>query len=205
MGARIHEFFSVSWARKRQSYKVWSGNRLRNVFFEEFFCIFFGDFPDAFIFVDANHRRLFAHPLTFHFFDGNPIFKAGFLNEIFETIFNLAIVFTAFFSVAKQNHFLLFVFLPHCWSIIPHKCISLFFFGLNKRVKISKKKLTTEIMVCCYIYGAKKLCSTKKQFFLFYCSCKSFWWKCFRYFQIGSSTFTATDFMFGLPNSPGSF
>lgn len=92
--------------------------RLGDVFFEEFFCVFFGDFADAFVFVDADHRRLFAHALAIHLFNQDRILKARFLDKVFEAILDLAIVFAAFFSVAQQNHLLLFVFLSHVDSLI---------------------------------------------------------------------------------------
>lgn len=88
------------------------------MFFEEFLCVFFGDFTDAFIFVDTDYGRLFAHPLAFHFFNINEIFEPGFLHEILETFLDFAVVFTAFFSIAQQDHFLFLVFLSHRFKLV---------------------------------------------------------------------------------------
>jgi len=87
--------------------------KLCDVFREEFFGVFFRNIPNALVFVDADYRRLFAHALTFHFLDGDFFFESGFFNQIFKTVFDFTVVFTAFFSVAEVNDFFRFFRLSH--------------------------------------------------------------------------------------------
>ncbi len=97
--------------------------KLCDVFCEEFFGVFFRNIPDTFVFVDANDRRLFAHALAFHFLNGDFFFESGFFNQILKTVFDFAVVSTAFFSVAEVNDFFRFFRLSH----IQNVCANLVF------------------------------------------------------------------------------
>jgi len=102
--------------------------KLCNVFCEEFFGVFFRNVAYAFIFVDANHRRLFAHALAFHFLDGNFFFQTGFFDQILETVFDLAIVSTAFFTVAEVDDFFRFFRLSHFENVCANLVFNSYLF-----------------------------------------------------------------------------
>lgn len=95
------------------------------MFFKQFLRVFFRDFADAFVFVNTDHWRLFAHALALHLLDFDLFFETGFLDEFLETILNFAVVSATFLAVAQVDYFLGFFGFAHDIVFLRHKCISI--------------------------------------------------------------------------------
>jgi len=84
-----------------------------NMLFKEFLNFFRRYFANALLFVDANHRSLFAHALAFHFFNDYFLFEFIFLHKVMQAIFNFLVVFTTFLTITEVNYFFRFFRLAH--------------------------------------------------------------------------------------------